>query len=424
MEIFKKFNIQKLFFNNKFAFVFSVLVAFFVWASVVINLSPNDNRVIENVKVTVQNNTAEEMELKLFGFDVDTTVDVTVSGKRYAISSTALTADDITVVAKGDYVDSAGTYTLNVTATPKDPNAGFDIVGVSKETISVFYDTLKTEDFNVEAELTAEKIVPDGYIYDDPFPSLTTVSISGPATEINKIDRVVAYATLDEPVTETVNIAAEVIALTANKSNLNYITYNSDKDSCKVTVPVYMKKEIPIGVKYLNAPALYSQTTPKVTITPATLNIAAAKSVMEELEVLYIGSLDFNKLTAKNNKFIFSTSRIDEVKVLDDVKGIKVNVDFSALSTVKMTIPSSGITCLNVMQGYTAQPDSISSVVIVGPEASLEKITEADIYAKVDLSSIGDTEGTAEANAELFVRNHDDCWVYGKYKVNVEITKQ
>lgn len=424
MKNIKKFSIQRLFFNNKFALIFSVVVAFFVWASVVITLSPNDTRIVENVKVSVQNNTAEEMELKLFGFDEGMTVDVSVTGKRYAISTSALTADDISVVAKGGYVDSAGAYTLNISATPKDPGAGFDVIGISKETISVFYDTYKTEDFNVEAELTAEEIVPEGYLSDDPISSLATVSISGPATEINKIERVVAYATLDKPVTETVNITADVVALTANKSTLNYITFNSNITSCTVTVPVYMKKEISLGVKYLNAPEAYAGSSPKVTITPATLNIAAAKSVLDELKVLYIGSLDFNRLAAADNKLTFETDDIDEVKVLDSVKTIVVNVDFSALTSKRLSIPANGITCLNVAEGFTAKPQGLASVAVVGPEASLAALTEADINVRVDLSSIGETEGVAMVNADVSVRNHGDCWIYGKYKVSVELTKQ
>ena len=67
MKKMPKLSITKLFYNNKFVFVFSVLAAFAIWAAVVLNLSPEDERVIENIKVVIQDNVDESSGLQIFG---------------------------------------------------------------------------------------------------------------------------------------------------------------------------------------------------------------------------------------------------------------------------------------------------------------------------------------------------------------------
>ncbi|MCQ2463597.1 MAG: YbbR-like domain-containing protein [Clostridia bacterium] len=418
----RKFSLQKLFFNNKFVFVFSVVLAFFIWASVVIFQSPDDTRTVEGIKVNVQNKSAESGEYKMFGFDESMTVDVTVSGKRYAISSAAISPEDIAVTAKSGFIDSAGVYTLNITAEPADPNAAFDIVSVSKTSVSVFFDTLKSEEFNVKASLKNKKKVPDGYIYDDPISSLSTVTVEGPATEINKIEKIVAKATLASPVTETTDIKADVVALTANNATLNYITFKEDTTSCTVTLPVYMKKEIPLAMRYVNLPAAYADAAPVAEIYPDTLTVAAAKNVIEEMNVLYIGTLDFNNITAEVNELEIKASDIEEVKILDDIDTISVTVDFSDLETKTFSIPAANITCLNLDKKFIAKPSGIKEVTVVGPSDSLESLTESNINASIDFTNIKAHEGRINAPAEIFIKGFDDCWITGKYTASVELS--
>ncbi len=431
MKKMPKLSITKLFYNNKFVFVFSVLAAFAIWAAVVLNLSPEDERVIENIKVVIQDNVDESSGLQIFGYE-DTYVDVTVTGKRYSISTSALSAEDISVVAKGGYIDSPGKYTLDVTASAVDGNAPFDIVSVTQNSeplknISVYYDTHKTEEFNVSVELTANNgIVPDGFIYDDPISSLTTASISGPATEINKIDRVVAYATLESAVEETVILNADVVALTSNNSSaLNYITYNDDTAACTVTLPVYMTKTVDLSVRFLNRPSSFKKDSDNIVITPSQLKVAASKSVLDEIDTLSIGSINFSKMLDNKNNFIFNVENIGEVRVLDDVKEISVDVDFSHYTSRVFAVPQANITCLNVPEAYNVAPlTSINSVKVIGPAASLEALTDADVLAKIDFSGVVMKEGAATQNADVYLKNDDVCWVYGSYTGNVSVTKK
>lgn len=128
----KKLNIRlsSLIRSNKFLLGFSIVAAFVLWLWVSIEKSP----VIENtiVSVPVQINLEEsipsQMGLRIFG-NTNYTVDVTVSGKKFIVSS--LTADDIKVVAQTNYVDSAGNKTLTLKAT-NEGSKDFDIKSLSQ----------------------------------------------------------------------------------------------------------------------------------------------------------------------------------------------------------------------------------------------------------------------------------------------------
>ena len=102
-----KSKLYQLLDNKKVILAFSFLAAVAIWLMVVINVSPETTRVIKDVKVVIDTTVPSQFGLEVFGNN-SYTVDVTVSGKKYLISSPSLEADDISVVAQTNNVDSAG----------------------------------------------------------------------------------------------------------------------------------------------------------------------------------------------------------------------------------------------------------------------------------------------------------------------------
>ena len=104
---------QALFGNNKFVLFFSVISAVILWFAVSSQDKDDFNRTITNIPVTVnyENSIAQDLGLEIID-SIQTTVDVTVTGKRGAISS--LTADDFTASVALSSVTKAGTYNLEI----------------------------------------------------------------------------------------------------------------------------------------------------------------------------------------------------------------------------------------------------------------------------------------------------------------------
>ena len=140
----KKANVKglrSLLYNNKFVLLLSVILAFGIWIWESIEKSPEVEVTISSVpvKIDMDNSVPAQLNLQIFG-DNNYTVDVTVKGKKFIVS--ALTADDFSVVAQTNYVDSAGKKSLQLKATSAKSD-NFDIVGLSKNYIEVYFDTYK-----------------------------------------------------------------------------------------------------------------------------------------------------------------------------------------------------------------------------------------------------------------------------------------
>ncbi|MDD6022585.1 MAG: CdaR family protein [Oscillospiraceae bacterium] len=418
----KKISIHGLFMNNKFVLVFSILLAIVIWGAASMTVAPEDTRVIENVKVTIEEN--EDSGYQIFGYQ-DTYIDVTVKGRRYLISPGALSADDISVVAKSKYVDYSGKQKLNLTATVKGNN-DVKITDMSENSITVYYDTPKTSVFPVEVKLNSNlETVPEGYISLDPIASISNVTVTGPATEINKIEKVVAQVNLDYSLTETTALEAELQAVTANGSEAKYVSFVDDVENFTVTIPVSKVVEKPVSVRYLNMPEFYNDNMLEVNIYPKTVKVAAAQSVLDEMESLIIGTIDFSSLTNKNNKFTFSLNNIEEVKIMDGTTEVKVTVNCYPMSKKKFNVQSANVTFLNLGADQKASlvDKNIPGVQIIGPSASLSSLDgDTQLYAKIDLS--GATEGVRDYKAVIYIKDNTRCWVYGEYTAKVRISKK
>ncbi len=416
----KRLTLHGIFMNNKFVLAFSILVSVIIWGAVSMTVSPEETRVVENVKVTLEQ--SEDSGYQAFGFE-DTYVDVTVKGKKYLISAGALSAEDITVVAKSNYVDFSGSQTLSITATV---NNASDVVitNISQKNVTVYFDTLKTSQVPLEVKIDNDNIVPDGYVHENPIPSYSTVTVSGPASEINKIEKVIAEVEILEEITETTAFNAEISAVTSNGSKARYIEIQDDMENFTVTIPVSKVEEIEISVRYINMPEYYNENMPEVNIYPSKVKVSAAQSVLDEMDSLMIGTIDFKTLKNENNKFTFSLSNIDEVKILDDVTEVQVAVNCYPMDMEKFNVPAENITFLNLGDEYSATliSKSIKNVKIVGPDEEILKLDEeTQLFAKVDLSSV--KLGTNEYTADIYIQNNDTCWAYGQYTVKVNVTR-
>lgn len=414
----KRRSFNDLLMNNKFVFVISLLAAVVLWGIVSMTVGDAETRMIENVRVTLEEN--EDSPYKIFGYE-ETFVNVTVKGKKYLVSGGALSADDITVTAAGSYVDSAGTKKLKLSASV-DKSSEIKIMSISKSSIEVFFDVPKTGIFPVEAVLKSDAdIVPEGYINEEPILSVSTVTVTGPATEINRIEKIKAAAKISEPLKETKEFEVTLSPVSAGGKKVKYIEYDESAESLSITVPVSKVKEIPVSVRYVNIPEYYKENMPEVNIYPKNLKVAAAESVVDSLDTINVGTINFSELTNTNNKFTFAVENIDEVRVLDDVKSVKVNINCYPMSEKTLSVKPDSITLLNTPDGITPAlvDGEIKNVKVIGPADELKNLDFENIFAKVDLSDA--KTGTESYTASVYIKGSDKCWVYGNYSVSVKV---
>lgn len=413
----KKGLINKLFHNDKVVFIFSVFAAVFVWVLVVVGVSPQTTRIIKGVKVTVDTSVPSQFELDVFG-EADFYVDVTVSGKKYQVSN--LTEKDIVVNAVTNNVNSAGVHNLVLYSEPANGRNDFTVSSLSQKSVNVYFDTTKTVQLVVEPEIVTNgsPIVSEGFTSGDINLSETSVTITGPSAEINKISRVVTRYVLKSPLVSNMSAETEIIPLDENNRNdFQYLEMNTQM--VVLTIPVFKVKTADAVVTFKNIPDNYITNPLKYTISPDSASFKILVDEYDKTTQVSIGTVDFRNLYPGNDTFVFNAA--DTPVSGDAVSEFKVSVDLDGFSQEYFTIPGDKIV-VNNPHGLKYQISGLNkAVAIVGIEEELGRITEDMISVEVDLSSVTISEGETLSLPAVVTVNNPACWVCGSYMVEVTL---
>lgn len=418
----KKQKFSDLFYDNRFLFVFSVVIAIGFWLFASVEFGTEITEIKTGIPVQIDYAKIEEnFGLQPFG-EKDFTVNVTVTGQKYVVDSDDL-ADDI-VVSTSTVVSSPGTQTLKLEVTTKSKRPGYSITAVSEDEVEVFFDYPKTKEFLVEPDINiSENSYVDGYhVGDLIFQEANKVSISGPEIQVNKIERVVASAVIDGVLTENTTLDASLNVITSDGSVVNYINFNRQSDIIKVTIPVYKISELPVECSFVNIPSDYINKFPfEVKIEPSTAVFGIPEKKLEGISSIEISAIDFSELHAGVNTFTISSSEIFGVVMLDGTESFTITVDMGDITTATIEVPTV-LEYNNVPSGATVElvELSFSHMTVCGPKESVDKISKENIVLVADLKDV-DESAKGEVTVPVTFSS-TDCWSYGSYIATVKIS--
>lgn len=432
---------EKIFYNNKLLLVFCAVLAVTLWTTVKINVSDNTSRTISDVKVTIDTALLEENDFTVFADEEDLYVDVKVTGKSYNINSYSLSEAEIIVEATTGYVDAAGYRVLNLTGRTTDTDVS--VTGITPSTITVFFDKEAKETFNVEAKLNNDisRLSKEGYVVGQPVASMSTVDVSGPASVLEKLNKVYFEATIDEadiPLTVTKEIVADISFDLESERGSQFLLCNGvkaedDANTATVTIPVYRVKTVKTAVKFINEPKGFDKDTAPVSINPSEVEISYNPKGNEEIENLNVGTVDFRQIDNKINSFDFVLDAKSSANIINTQQSVfTVTVDMSRMSKRVMEEAPGKIVALNSKEGYeysvSLADGGLDNIVIIGPKESLDKITVDDLQVEINVSSLKLNKKSAQkaeiSNISIISDDINDCWIYGTYYANITVTKQ
>ncbi|MBR6335518.1 MAG: hypothetical protein IKR90_05170 [Clostridia bacterium] len=421
----KKHRISSLFYNNKFVAVFSLIAAVFIWALVTLEKTPQTTVVLKDVPVTIDYKGLEnKLGLTAFG-EKDFTVNVTVRGQRFVVDSSNI-KDKITVTANTGSVVAPGVYSLRIDAQPND-NSAITIDSLSDNNISVYFDYLAQEEFDIEPEITGlDGNIPDGYTAGEPFIADTSkVKVSGPESEVHKIKGIVARAALTAPVTETQNLTAAVSGISNDTVDYKYISILKGSSQAQlteaaVTLPVYKIVNISTAVAFTGKPAGFSGV--EYTVSPANIQVGVPESRVNSISSFVVKRMDFTEINAGTSKFTVPASKAETngVVILDGTEEFTVTVTARDV-TSRITAAPETLAYINAPRGADIQsvvPD-FAEVAIVGPAEQAEAVTFDETNFSADLSTI-DPEKPGTYTVPVTFTD-ENCWIYGEYTATVTV---
>lgn len=425
----RKLSLRRLFSNTKFLIVFSIAVAFIFWIVVALEYAPVVDNVIEKVpvKIEIENSVPDKLGLQIFGNN-EYTVDITVRGNRYDIGGDLISADDFDVTAQTDYVNSSGNHTLKVKASIKEADADYEIISLSSEYIEVYFDRYEEKEVELTTEIITDRntLTDTEYIFeeDEIIISSKSVRVSGPKTEVDKVTGAKAEITVEDKLTESVTLDAEVKLISDTRDELKHLLINGEqKLILPATLPVYRIFDLPVSVSFKNSPSDYISSPIPYTCSPESVKVAIMQNGSNEEKTLEVGVIDFSEITPGVSTFVFNASDLVDVKVLDGTKTFKVSLDISNIASTELKFVSSNLTVSGAANvgSIDVSFENSGKVTVCGDAAVLTTVDDNDIIGSIDVSGINLSANGNRVPVTLTLKNKDNCWVSGTYYAVIRI---
>ncbi|MDR1927492.1 MAG: hypothetical protein LBQ33_02500 [Oscillospiraceae bacterium] len=416
--------------------LFSLFLAVWVWIVVVMVNGEEAQRMITKVPVRVDftDTISERLGLQPFwpgqgGASAELTVDVTIRGKKYEISASTVSAEDLEAVLVTSEVNTVGEHVLEIRVSPRRSSlsGNFEIVSVSQDSVRVFFDHLKTAEFELEPSAAGKITVPEGYYADVPMLSQKSVTISGPSTEVNNIKHVKAQFTVDAQLTKTTTVYdATVLPVNEYGDNLFlYLSFEESVSELKATIPVWKRSKLTPGVSFQNAPSAYLSKPLRVSVQPGSVNAALPEGSIPQDGVYNVGMIDFHQLSLSNNTFRFSAEELKEIRFFDNVTSFTAQVDLTGMEEKTLTLPASVIAA-SFAPGAPklgAAFGDVSNVRVIGPAQVVRALDAAALSGEV-LFSEETQPGSTRQPVSIRVKNREDCWIVGEYTAACILTEE
>ncbi|MEE1319411.1 MAG: CdaR family protein [Ruminococcus sp.] len=416
-----KFSLNKLMQNSKFIFVIALLISISIWIYISLGATNDTAVVLSNIPIQIElSDEARNNGMQVFSGD-EQTASVTVTGNRAILGSIDTT--DVTVTAAANSINSSGNYSLPVSAAKTNPSSNFQITSaVVPSTINVVVDYLRESTFQILDNNVVYKVA-DGY-YGFTSLSSKSINISGPQTEISKIDKVYAVVTINGTLTESVSVDAEIVLYDKNNNKLSTELFTMDMSTVKVTVTVLPEKTVKVKPVFINKPSGLEITEDMIKIEPSEILLAGPSDVIENTNSVNLEAIDFSTLLAE--KKTFPSLGIDiptDCKNLSNSTTAEVTLDLSSLTSKKFTVDK--FTVEGLAENYKADVTQKNiSVRICGTKSEIEKLKASDITAVIDTSASEGTTGSVQMSVTFKISGTKSCWAYGTYKANVTITEK
>ncbi|AFS79191.1 YbbR family protein [Gottschalkia acidurici 9a] len=356
----------------------ALFISIVLWSYVRGEVNPKIIREFKDVKVdTINESLIKDAGLVLLEPE-DMTVSIKVSGRRNDINS--LTAEDIT--AEVDLSDiSKGTHRV-----PIEVRVPFrvDLEDISKRYISYEVDTLGTK----EKEVTVRTIgnSTGGYSIGEGSISPDTVKLSGPASLLNRVSKVIINVDINKMVSNG-KMTLPVVALDSKGKEIKGLEINPS--TVEASLPILKTKKVPIKPKFKGAIKPEYKIS-KVETNPSTVTIKGL-----DKDIKNITSIDTNEIdlsTISSDQEINTKLALPKGVLLENNKNqVAVKIQVEKTMSRQVEIPIEEVSIVNLKDGLKANiQDQIGTIVVTlkGNEKVLNKLTPQDIKLKLDLNDL------------------------------------
>ena len=398
--------------------VISIIVSIMLWTYVSSNEDDERTQTFHDVKLVFQgeDQLRDTKGIILTGVDTNS-VSVTVTGSRRVISQ--LDSSKITAVVDISKISYTGNmkFTYDLAYSDKIDSGEITSVTRNPETISFTLDRQTTK--SVEVRGVFNGTVSENFMQENLEFSPSVIKVSGPAEEIDKIDR--AWVVIEkQDVDKTFTVDAPYVLMDKDGNELELDDVTADSDTVAVTLPIKATKEVKLAVDLI-AGGGASEVNTVVTCEPSSVILSGDSDILDGINKISLGTIDLAEVNPKVSETykLFIPNDTENISGVDEVA---VTVEVKGLSTGKKTVTN--FECIKVTEGYSASVmTSKLDVTVRAPESVLKLIASNNLRAVADLTEIGNATGVFNVPVEIYIDGYSDAGVIGKYEAIVAISE-
>ena len=413
--------LNRLITNDVSLMILSVLLALVIWFVINAGSDVESNVQISNIPINIElSHDAQNDDLQVF-MSGDKNASVEVSGNRLIVGS--LSSSDVQIYAlDADFIKTPGYYNLELAAKKVSVKSNYSIDKVTPSSIRIYADRYKEKQLEIKDEIVYN-VDAEHYVNS----SMTEkVTVSGPETVINKIDRVVVQGEMDAELDRVNTDEFELTYLDKDSNPVDISLLELSVEKVTVSVEALPTKEIDLAVDFINKP----QNCPDITFSVDRIKVAAKQLVLDKIEnnTVVIGALDFSTLDASSHSIEYDLVLPTDCINISGIKQITVNVDLSNYYSRKIMVDTFRTQNIDT-SAYSVKFNEGFEVTVYGPEDKISRISSDDIIANCDFKGKLDNVSQKVFSLDIplvfsFNSEYKGCWVYGTYSALANVSQK
>ncbi len=397
--------------------VLAALITLALWGYMEFYDSPKAELVLKDIPVEFTNEDtilAENGLMLLSGYD--TTVDLTLEGKRKVLMQ--IEPSEVRIVADTSGISAAGVQTLNYTYILPNGISPSDVSVKSRSiyNITVTVGTLYSKTVPIEVDVKGQAA--DGYFTGDITIDPQTLTLRAEREDMLNVHHAKVTVNL-AGATSTLIETLEYTLYDANDVPVHNDNIRASTKLIQVTVPVRTTKTVPLDVELVGTELMKSVN---VDITPKVVTLVGEGSTLDTISKVTLDRIYVEDLVpGLNGPFSYAIKLPAGVTTTDGTSEATVTVAIDGTTEGVVTLDT--INCEGVADGLKAEVHDSLVVTLWGDEDEIQKVTAADIRARVDLSGITG-EGDYLLPVVVTATTESGVTVRGSYEVTVHVTKR
>lgn len=368
--------------NDLGAKITVLIIAIFIWSFVMDDVNPEISRTYRNVSVNYSNTSALDRQGLVVMDPESVAVDVKVTGKKSDFGSDKFSASNI--LARVDLSGySEGQVKIPITVSLVDQPSGISVSSVEPRESLFTFDKLITKEMPLTIRTTGT--LPENYVLGELVSSSRFVSLSGPRTWVNEVDKVVSEVNVNNRIS-TDRESFTTLLIDEDGNEVRGIS--KEPNVVEITVPVYRTVTLPIELQTINElPENYSIVD--IFITPSNIAVRGNEDI-KNLTKIDTEIIDINTLIG-NAALEVELDLPQGVSLLNPNQKVTIIYDVEETITKEFTLAISDLDVLNLDEDLEIDEEDLDreiTITLAGYKSVLDQLESEDLRLSIDLSDL------------------------------------